>query len=154
MAKLDDQNNASRKRAEELLTRKKQETERVANRERYSRAQDEDRPLAPASPREQAAEGGAARSPPRVGLPRKRSTPFDVAKPAIGRTCPKPPRSHSIFRPIRGRNTEVMANGRPATSHVVISWFDFEDLDHLHQEYRGSMSPTSPRSAARPISAS
>jgi len=41
MAKLDDQNNASRKRAEELLTRKKQETERVANRERDSRAQDE-----------------------------------------------------------------------------------------------------------------
>jgi hypothetical protein len=41
MAKLDDQISASRKKAEELLTRKQNENERVANRERDSRAQDE-----------------------------------------------------------------------------------------------------------------
>jgi hypothetical protein len=62
MAKLDDQNNASRKRAEELLTRKKQETERVANRERDSRAQDEKTArLRQLRLAKEAAEGGAAK---------------------------------------------------------------------------------------------
>lgn len=42
MAKLDEQRTASRRKAEELLTRRKQqETERLSNRERDSRAQDE-----------------------------------------------------------------------------------------------------------------
>jgi len=42
MAKLDEQRNSSRAKAEALLTRKKQqETERVANRDRDSRVQDE-----------------------------------------------------------------------------------------------------------------
>jgi hypothetical protein len=42
MAKLDEQRSASRRKAEELLTRKKQqEAERLSNRERDSRAMDE-----------------------------------------------------------------------------------------------------------------
>ncbi len=42
MAKLDEQRNSSRAKAEALLTRKKQqENERVANRDRDSRLQDE-----------------------------------------------------------------------------------------------------------------
>ena len=62
MAKLDEQNNATRKRAEELLTRKKQETERVANRERDSRAQDEKTArLRQLRLAKEAAEGGAAK---------------------------------------------------------------------------------------------
>jgi hypothetical protein len=42
MAKLDEQRSASRRKAEDLLTRRKQqESERLTNRERDSRAQDE-----------------------------------------------------------------------------------------------------------------
>jgi hypothetical protein len=42
MAKMDEQRTAARRKAEDLLTRRKQqETERLTNRERDSRAQDE-----------------------------------------------------------------------------------------------------------------